>query len=542
MTNNRSLDGGLTSSSQSDTLSDGKSGDTLNVKAETRLFDHTNIRASYSDQGQDFSATGNTALNGSKTISGEIVNRPAENTAFALKHSEQESEVNPDLYIYEKNKVATTTGSADYKLGQWDYRLEYQHQETESETEQFTWTGVRQLRDADVAGARIGYQWNDKVHMYGGGQVTVNGYSNNQGFAGADLLLSDKTQVSVRETLGNRGDATAINVAKQTSKDTEESLGVQTGKDSSGQKFMSMSQGMGTKVSTNNKLYMKEDYSSYQSRMMANHVTGLESRLSDSLKMDIRYERSNVTDEPSAINRDAGGLGMRFDNHENFSLSLDAEVRRDSGSVERKQYVTRNSGLWKINDENEVSLRLNYSITENEALDDPEAEFTEAGLGYSLRPVSWDRLNLISKYSYITDRNPLNNDDLSFAVEDRRHVIAFEAIYDLNDYFQLAGKTAYRMLKEKAYPRDWVSSDTSLNILRLNYHFIKKWEAGLEYRILANRQIEDRKKGWLLEIDREIGEYFRLGVGYNFTDYSDDLRYDDDYSAEGWFFRVVGKY
>ena len=276
--------------------------------------------------------------------------------------------------------------------------------------------------------------------------------------------------------------------------------------------------------------------------MMTNHTTGLESRFSELLKMDIRYEHSDVTDEPDAINRNAGGIGIKFDAHEDFSLSMDAEIRKDSGSAERMQYVTQNTGLWKINDGNELSLRLNYSITDNEAMEDPEAEFTESGIGYSLRPVSWDSLNFITKYSYITNRNPLNNNDLSMAVEDVRHVISLEGIYDLNEYFQLAGKTAYRMLKEKAYPRDWVSSDTTLNILRLNYHFIKKWEAGLEYRILANKQIEDSKKGWLLEIDREIGEYFRLGVGYNFTDYSDDLRYDDDYSAECWFFRVVGKY
>jgi hypothetical protein len=50
------------------------------------------------------------------------------------------------------------------------------------------------------------------------------------------------------------------------------------------------------------------------------------------------------------------------------------------------------------------------------------------------------------------------------------------------------------------------------------------------------------KKGWLFEIDREIVKFVRLGVGYNFTDYNDDLSQPDNYDASGWFIRVNGKY
>ena len=33
-----------------------------------------------------------------------------------------------------------------------------------------------------------------------------------------------------------------------------------------------------------------------------------------------------------------------------------------------------------------------------------------------------------------------------------------------------------------------------------------------------------------------------LGVGYNFTEFSSDLRFDSDYSETGWFLRIQGQY
>ena len=50
------------------------------------------------------------------------------------------------------------------------------------------------------------------------------------------------------------------------------------------------------------------------------------------------------------------------------------------------------------------------------------------------------------------------------------------------------------------------------------------------------------KHGALIEIDREIAEYMRFGVGYNFTDFDDDLRSLNDFSANGFFTRVSGKF
>ena len=47
--------------------------------------------------------------------------------------------------------------------------------------------------------------------------------------------------------------------------------------------------------------------------------------------------------------------------------------------------------------------------------------------------------------------------------------------------------------------------------------------------------------GPLVEIDREFYDYVRLGIGYNFTDFDDDLRKMNSYTRSGFFVRLTGK-
>ena len=45
----------------------------------------------------------------------------------------------------------------------------------------------------------------------------------------------------------------------------------------------------------------------------------------------------------------------------------------------------------------------------------------------------------------------------------------------------------------------------------------------------------------LLAVYRHFGDHAKAGVGYNFTDFSDDLT-DLSYDSHGWFINVIGKY
>ena len=77
---------------------------------------------------------------------------------------------------------------------------------------------------------------------------------------------------------------------------------------------------------------------------------------------------------------------------------------------------------------------------------------------------------------------------------------------------------------------------------RFNYHWRPQIDMGLEYRTLANREANDHKDGWLTELSWEPQQHMRLGVGYNFTEFSDNEFSDNNYSERGWFLRVQGKF
>ena len=62
----------------------------------------------------------------------------------------------------------------------------------------------------------------------------------------------------------------------------------------------------------------------------------------------------------------------------------------------------------------------------------------------------------------------------------------------------------------------------------------------IEGRLLDLPDAQDRKSGALLGLYRHIGNNIKVGFGYNFTDFSDDLT-DLSYTSQGVFINFVGK-
>ena len=52
---------------------------------------------------------------------------------------------------------------------------------------------------------------------------------------------------------------------------------------------------------------------------------------------------------------------------------------------------------------------------------------------------------------------------------------------------------------------------------------MRKWDAIAECRWLGVDEAENDRAGLLPGIDRQVGEHLKLGIGYSFTDFSDEL-------------------
>ena len=85
------------------------------------------------------------------------------------------------------------------------------------------------------------------------------------------------------------------------------------------------------------------------------------------------------------------------------------------------------------------------------------------------------------------------------------------------------------------------TNDATLAAARVRYHLTSKWDAMAEYHWMNSEESQDTQHGAMISVDRHIGKNMKIGIGYNFTDFNDDLS-NTTGSAKGWFINLVGKF
>ena len=125
----------------------------------------------------------------------------------------------------------------------------------------------------------------------------------------------------------------------------------------------------------------------------------------------------------------------------------------------------------------------------------------------------------------------------------KSHILSLDVMYDVSQRWTLGGKYAHRygQLSQDRVNPQFFSSAASLYVLRADWHFLHKWDALIEARLLDLPDAGDRRSGALLGVYRHFNQNLKGGVGYNFTDFSDDLT-DLNYDSQGFFVNVIGKF
>jgi hypothetical protein len=218
------------------------------------------------------------------------------------------------------------------------------------------------------------------------------------------------------------------------------------------------------------------------------------------------------------------------------------EYRRDSGDADRTQWVSASRLMFKVNPDWRIAGRLNWSKTSD--MDDPTlgAKFVEGNVGFAYRPVANDRLQVLGKYTYLYDLASFGQDSLS-EYDQRSNILSLEGIWRLNRTVEFAGKYAHRQGEARLArgEGEWFNSTADFYAIQARYDLAWKWDALIEHRWLNVDQNSSTRRGWLIGVDRHVSENFRVGLGYNFTSFSDDLAVLD-YDHKGWFLNVTGTY
>ena len=211
------------------------------------------------------------------------------------------------------------------------------------------------------------------------------------------------------------------------------------------------------------------------------------------------------------------------------------------------QWVSRDSLEYKFNPDLSYLGKVDIGKSRFLDPDNTSANFLNLSTGFAYRPVAHDRLNALTRYSYL--KNIANDAQFNgglfsgVTADETAHVVAIDIAYDLYRWMGLVDKFAYKSSILNSNLADEIILHNFLFVQRLNFHVTRKWDIAAEYRALWQLDgARTLKHGPLFEVDRELYDYVRLGLGYNFTDFSDDLRKPSNFRSHGPFMRLTGKF
>jgi hypothetical protein len=252
-------------------------------------------------------------------------------------------------------------------------------------------------------------------------------------------------------------------------------------------------------------------------------------------------EHANASSASGQTDRSAVVGGFSYANPEGWHLSSRQEFRWESGALRTRQYFTINELDYRIHPDYTVLSRFRYSRTEDRDSGATNARIDERVLGVAYRPVRSDRFNALFKYTSLLDQRPVL---LAGDVQTvrRSDVFALDTSLRMGARMEWITKQATRLMDERVADLPAVRTNTWLFIQRLNFQVWKAMSLAGEYRSLSQREADDVRQGWLAEALWEFTKGFGAGVGYNFTDFSDDVFSTNDYRSQGWFFRVQARY
>ncbi len=404
-----------------------------------------------------------------------------------------------------------------------------------------------------LAALRYGQRLQNNLELYGVAQVTLdddNGnYADNDAYtAGAKYTFGNLSSVGAEYTAGDRGDAARINAEYRLSPEHSiygaytYSTDTTSGDTLFGrQNPTGFTLGQRWRISSQVNLFNESQFLKTPNESGIAHTFGMDFYPREGWTTGFTLQQGELESALGIVDRNAYSVSGGFTNQD-ISWNSKLEYRRDTGVEQRKQWVGTNRFSYKVNEDWRIAARLNFGTTEDLVDPSADAKFIEGNLGFSYRPADNDRWNLLGRFTYLYDLTSFGQETLS-DYDQRSQILAFEGIYRANDRWEFAGKVARRhgeaRLTRAAGP--WFDSTANFMAVQARYQTTYKWDGLLEYRWLNTVQDDGTRQGWLIGVDRHLNQNFRVGVGYNFTQFSDQLT-SLDFDHEGWFLNLTGVY
>jgi len=402
--------------------------------------------------------------------------------------------------------------------------------------------------EGHLIGLRLGQRLTSGWSAYLKGQTTVKeegDYRENDRVAlGTKFRISQQWDGTAEYSDGDRGEALvsglAYNVAAghQVYANLDKSLDSSTGPVSNG-----ITLGQRKSFKNGVRLTTENQFEETAEDAGVKQLYGLDYNINRILALNFSYQMGELENQETGgiTTKNAVSAGLVYTKDTDVTASSKVSFLKDRGERTIDQFLITNSLKFRVGPSQTWFFEADYSLSENPLLTEGTlARYTEANIGYAFRPVTNDRLNFFARYTYLYD---LDSEAQENARNDQRvHIASAEGSYDLNRKWELGARLARKIGSERL-GRDqgeWVDATLTFAQMRLRYHLIKKWDGLFEYRAVELKESQDLQSGFLIGIDYHLGGNFKLGCGYNFTRFNDDLT-NFSFDSSGWFLNLVGK-
>ncbi|MCP5044885.1 MAG: flagellar motor protein MotB, partial [bacterium] len=403
-----------------------------------------------------------------------------------------------------------------------------------------------------------GGRWRSYVFGQGTVEATGNREQNWRGGAGGEVMVTERLAAEGEASHGDLGPAARVGTNFQKSERTNLYLNYalenERGANGVHTRRGNLVGGMNSRVSDSASVFMENRYQHSKPETGLTRAVGMTLTPTERLSLSANLELGTLKDRRTSAETErtaaAASVGYHFDSvsiSSGIEFRLDDTERPDTSSDDRTTWLFRNSLRYQITPDWRLLGKFNHSLSNSSLGDFFDGDYTEAILGYAYRPVANDRLNALVKYTYFynfpTAEQVAASGTSSAAFVQKSHIVSLDATFDMTRNWTLGGKYAYRLSQvslDREDP-DFFDNDAHLYILRSDLRVWKHWEGSVEGRLLDLPDLDERRGGALVTLYRYMGDHFKVGVGYNFTDFSEDLT-DLSYDEHGWFLNMIGTF
>ena len=250
----------------------------------------------------------------------------------------------------------------------------------------------------------------------------------------------------------------------------------------------------------------------------------------------------------SDFDRLALSAAIAYHAEDGVDSRLKAEWRKDDGdgnARDLQSFLMQYSFSAKASEDWRAIASLDAVFTSSTSTTKDSA-YVEGSFGFAYRAADSDRFNALAKYTFLHDNpgaNQVGVDGTTASPAQQSHIFSADASYDLVPQLTLGAKYGARIgqIRERVAGADWEKSSAHLAILRADLHIVHQWDALLEGRILWSPTSDQTDIGAVVALYKHFGDNLKVGVGYNFGRFSDDLR-DLSQDDQGVFMNVIGKF